>query len=193
VADQPLSRGRAVAHPAYGLCVLDLDDGWSTGRLSLEPLDAHHAAELFAVLDDARLHGFIGGEPLSREDLELRYARLANRRSPDGSELWGNWVLRDEATGKAVGTVQVTLPAGGAAAGPAHVAWVVGVEFQGCGYASEAATALVDRLRRDGWSVVADVHPDHVASARVARAAGLRKTDEIVDGEQRWLAAPAAR
>jgi len=83
------------------------------------------------------------------------------------------------------------LPADGPRAGPATVAWVVGTAFQGLGYASEAAVSLVDRLREEGWSVVADIHPDHGASQQVARAAGLAPTDEVVDGETRWLVGPA--
>lgn len=35
-------------------------------------------------------------------------------------------------------------------------------------------------------AVVAHVHPDHLASAAVAAAAGLTATDEWHDGEMRW-------
>ena len=38
--------------------------------------------------------------------LAQRYARLAARRSPDGHQLWGNWVMRVRDTGDAVGTMQ---------------------------------------------------------------------------------------
>src|SRR4029079_13547264 len=44
--------------------VVDLDQGWRTERLDLEPLTADHAAELAPVLDDATLPEFIGGAPL---------------------------------------------------------------------------------------------------------------------------------
>ena len=95
--------------------MIDLDQGWRTERLDLEPLTADHAAELAPVLDDAALHEFIGGAPLSAEALAQRYAFLAARRSPDGHNLWGNWVMRARDTGNAVGTMQVTMPAGGPA------------------------------------------------------------------------------
>jgi hypothetical protein len=49
---------------------------------------------------------------------------------------------------------------------------------------------VVGRLRDAGWTVVAHVHPDHRASQGVARAAGLRPTDVVQDGEVRWLVAP---
>jgi RimJ/RimL family protein N-acetyltransferase len=169
--------------------VVDVGEGWKTDRLIVEPLTAAHASEMHPVLADAALHTFIGGTPRSAGELEARYARLAVGRSADGTEIWGNWVLRLTAGGAAVGELQATLPAEGPSAGPALVAWVIGTSFQGSGYASEAAISLVDRLRRAGWSVAADIHPDHLASQRVARAAGLTPTEEIVDGEVRWSSA----
>jgi SAM-dependent methyltransferase/RimJ/RimL family protein N-acetyltransferase len=167
--------------------VIDLDQGWRTERLDLEPLTADHAAELAPVLDDAALHEFIGGAPLPARALAQRYARLAARRSPDGEQLWGNWVMRVRETGLAVGTMQVTMPAGGPAAGPAEVAWVVGLLAQGRGYAKEAACGLVALLREAGWTIAAHIHPAHLASQRVASTAGLSPTQEVQDGEIRWV------
>jgi RimJ/RimL family protein N-acetyltransferase len=167
--------------------VVELGDGWRTARLTVEPTTSAHAREMLTVLADPSIYAFMGGAPRSAIELGARYARLAVGHSVDGAELWGNWVLRVTATGAAAGELQATLPAAGPSAGPAIVAWVLGTGFQHHGYASEAAIALVDRLRADAWSVAADIHPDHVASQRVARAASLELTDQVVDGEQRWL------
>jgi RimJ/RimL family protein N-acetyltransferase len=172
--------------------VIDLGRGWRTERLDLEPLTAAHAAELAPLLDDTRLHEFTGGAPLSAAGLAARYERLAVRRSPGGDQMWGNWVMRLRDTGAAVGTVQATLPAGGPATGPAEVAWVVAPTAQGRGYAKEAARSLVGRLCRAGWIVAAHIHPGHVASQRVAHAAGLVPTADMRDGEIRWARSPAA-
>jgi RimJ/RimL family protein N-acetyltransferase len=172
--------------------VIDLDRGWPVERVDLEPLSVAHAAELAPLLDDASLHEFTGGAPLSAAALAARFARLAVRRSPDGDHLWGNWVLRVRATGAAAGMVQATLPAGGPEAGPAEVAWVVVRAAQGHGYAKEAARSLVAVLQEAGWTVVAHVHPAHVASQRVARAAGLSPTTGVHDGEVRWVGMPTA-
>jgi RimJ/RimL family protein N-acetyltransferase len=139
------------------------------------------------VLADPAIYAFIGGAPRSAAELEARYSRLAVGRSADGTEVWGNWVLRVTAIGAAAGELQATLPAAGPGAGPALVAWVLGTGFQGHGFASEAAISLVDRLRAAGWSVAADILPDHLGSQRVARAAGLTVTDQVVGGEQRWM------
>ena len=170
--------------------MIDLDRGWATERLDLEPLAVAHAAELAPLLDDPSLHEFTGGAPLPAAALTDRYARLAVRRSPDGNQMWGNWVIRVRARGAAAGVAQATLPAGGPAAGPAEVAWVLARPAQGRGYASEAARSLVALLRNDGWTVVAHIHPGHLASQRVARAAGLSPTSDVRDGETRWISSP---
>ncbi|MBV9444334.1 MAG: GNAT family N-acetyltransferase [Streptosporangiaceae bacterium] len=170
---------------------MDLDSGWPAERLDFEPLVVAHAAELAPLLDDTSLHEFTGGAPLPPAALAARYSRLATRRSPDDDQMWGNWVMRVRATGQAVGTVQATLPAAGPAAGPAEVAWVVVRAAQGNGYAKEAARSLVARLREAGWSVVAHIHPGHLASQQVARAAGLSPTADVHDGEIRWASTPA--
>lgn len=66
-------------------------------------------------------------------------------------------------------------------------AWVVGTDWQGKGFAKEAAGALVGWLRDRGVvTVIAHVHPEHAASASVAVAAGLIRTNQQRDGELRW-------
>jgi len=175
------------AESGYGQGVIDLNAGWQTERLDLEPLEPADAAELGPALNEASLHRFIGGAPLGARELAARYERLAARRSPDGDQLWGNWVLRVRQTGAAVGTVQATLPADGPAVGPAEVAWVVAGAAQGHGFAKEAARSLTARLSEDGWSVAAYIHPGHCASRRVASAAGMTITATVRDGEQCWI------
>jgi RimJ/RimL family protein N-acetyltransferase len=69
---------------------------------------------------------------------------------------------------------------------------VIGVPWQGKGYATDAARAVVGRLLASGTEVVvAHVHPDHAASAAVARGAGLEPTGVMVHGERRWQLAAA--
>jgi len=87
-----------------------------------------------------------------------------------------------------MGTLQATLTMRNGES-TANVAWVIGVDWQKQGFASEAARALVGWLRQHGAdNVVAHIHPDHQASAAVALRAGLRPTDEQADGERVWRA-----
>jgi RimJ/RimL family protein N-acetyltransferase len=152
-----------------------------TARLVLEPLRVAHASEMAAVLADPALHAFTGGAPLGEEELRRRYERLV-AGSPDPGVAWRNWVIRVIAEDRLAGTVQATLTGD-----VAEVAWVVGTPWQGRGIATEAARALVGRLRGEGVAtVVAHIRPDHRASAAVARAAGLAPTRDERDGEVRW-------
>ncbi|MFE9422587.1 GNAT family N-acetyltransferase [Kitasatospora sp. NPDC006697] len=152
-----------------------------TARLALLPLRVEHAEEMAEVLADPALHHFTGGEPESAEALRRRYLRWA-AGSPDPAVSWCNWVVRLREADCLAGTVQATVTAGAA-----EIAWVVGTPWQRRGLAAEAATGLVDWLAGRGVPVaVAHIHPGHAASAAVARAAGLRPTDRLQDGELRW-------
>ena len=129
-----------------------------------------------------RLHTFTGGRPASEAQLRDRYTAMVVGHSPDGRQTWLNWVLRRRDTGELAGTVQATVDGG-----TAELAWVVAVPHQGAGLAREAAQAVAGRLRASGVQrLVAHVHPDHAASAAVARALGLAPTGTVVDGEVRW-------
>jgi RimJ/RimL family protein N-acetyltransferase len=159
-----------------------------TPRLVLTPLRLEDAEEMAGVLSDVRMYEFTGGEPPTLERLRARYELLAGGRSPDGSEAWLNWIVRTGSPPFAVGVVQATVRGDGTAG---EVAWEIGVDHQGRGYASEAAAALVGWLAGAGIGAIeACIHPDHAASAAVAARAGLAPTDEFVDGERRWLLRP---
>ncbi len=115
------------------------------------------------------------------------FAKWEARRSPDGAELWLNWVLRRRDDGRAVGYVQATVGDGDAA-----IAWTVGTAFQRQGFATEAGHALIAWLR-DNLGVpliVGSVHPDNIASQTAARRIGLRPTDRRHEGEVVWEYVP---
>jgi RimJ/RimL family protein N-acetyltransferase len=160
-------------------------DQISSARLRLVPLTVADAAEMVGVLSGAALYTYTGGTPPGLDGLRARYAAQAAGRSPDGREEWCNWILRREPGGEAVGYVQATISGEGRRA---EIAWVVGLPWQGQGYATEAALALVGWLDSRGVAVIqAHIHPEHTASAAVAHRAGLRPSGVIEDGEQLWL------
>jgi RimJ/RimL family protein N-acetyltransferase len=141
------------------------------------------------VLADPALYAFTGGEPPSLDGLRAQYGMQARGQSPDGTEVWHNWIVRvagdgPAADGEAIGFVQATVTDGGRSA---DVAWTLGVPWQGFGYATEAAIAMVDWLVTHGVrTVTAHIHPDHEASAGVARRLGFAPTERIEDGEVVW-------
>ena len=154
-------------------------------RLVLHPLHVADADEMVAVLADPVLHEFTGGRPATLEELNERYVRWVEG-SGSATELWLNWIVRRRDDEAAIGTVQATV-VGLHEQPEASVAWTIGTPWQRHGYASEATCGLVEWLRQQRIdSVVAHIHPDHVASAAVATRAGLHATDDVVDGEIVW-------
>lgn len=156
----------------------------SDGRLVLEPLRVDHADEMVAVLADVALHTFTGGSPPTLDQLRERYARQVAGPG-DAAQEWRNWIVRVGDDGPVVGFVQATL---GPEPGVAELAWVVGTAWQGRGIARAAAGLVLEHLLVSGEvaRVLAHVHPEHVASQRVAASLGLRPTDRLVDGEVEW-------
>ena len=157
----------------------------ATDRLDLVPLRVADAGEMVAVLADPALYAFIGGMPPRRAALVRRFRAQVAGRSPDGREAWHNWIVRERASGAATGFVQATIVVEGRAS--AEIAWMIGTPWQGRGFATESARALVAWLEARGVrSIAAHIHPDHAASAAVAERAGLAPTDEVVEGERVW-------
>ena len=157
----------------------------SSARLRLVPVTVADAGEMVRVLSGAALYAFTGGSPPGLDELRARYARQAAGRSPGGQEEWHNWILRREPGGEAIGYVQATIVEDGRRA---EIAWVVGLDWQGRGYATEAARALVTWLDARGTTVIqAHIHPGHAASAAVAWRAGLRPAGTFQAGEQLWV------
>lgn len=156
-----------------------------TGSVVLTPLAVDDAPDMVSVLADASIYEFIGGRAPTLDRLVETYGRLAAGRSDDGSQIWHNWVVRRVVDEVAVGTVQATVFVDD---DRADVAWIVGPKWQARGYASAAARAMVDWLTTCGVALItAHIHPDHAASAKVATNAGLVPTEEIHDGERRWV------
>jgi len=136
------------------------------------------------VLADAALYAFTGGRPPSPDELRARYRHQVVGWSPDGREAWRNWIVRTLDPDEAVGFVQSTTTNSGRVA---DIAWVIGVPWQGRGFATEAARTLVAWLETHGvTTITAHVHPDHAASVRVAERAGLLATNAVEDGERIW-------
>lgn len=160
----------------------------ATPRLQLEPLRSEHAIEAAAAFDDIALDSFTGGAPATVEALRSRYESQVVGHSLDGTQAWLNWMLRRVDNDELIGTVQATVSHPENQRISAELAWVVSTRHQGNGYAREAAVAVDTWLRqRDVGSILAHIHPAHEASGGVARALGLRRTNTVVDGEERWV------
>ena len=157
-------------------------DGRPLATVTLEPLRVEHADEMWPVLADAALYEFMGGEPPSRDALARRYrSQVAGSGQPE--ESWRNWIVRRTDCGEAVGFVQATI-----VDGTAEIAWLIGVNHQGQGFASRAVRKMVEELAVSGVAdLTAHIRPDHRRSQDVASAVGLERTGAVDDeGEEIW-------
>lgn len=153
-----------------------------TARLVLTPLRVEDTVPMLPVLGKPGLYEFTGGTPPTLDQLEARYRSQVTGSSTPG-EAWFNWIMWLPTPATAIGFVQAT-----AENVSAEMAWVVGVDWQGQGFAKEAAAAVKAWLSRQGVTEFsAHIHPEHIASQRVAAAVGLTATGRLdEDGEQIW-------
>lgn len=138
--------------------------------LTLEPQVAAHAAALFPILRDPSLYVFTDDkEPVSEDWLRERFARLESRQSPDGSQRWLNWLVRN-AHGEAVGYVQATV-----IGRDAEIAYVLGRQYWQRGYGFAACRAVMTELSEayEVTRITATLDRDNLASLALLRKLGL--------------------
>jgi RimJ/RimL family protein N-acetyltransferase len=152
-----------------------------TADLTLEPLVAGHAEAMFGVLSEPGLYRYLDFvPPPSLDHLRGVYEELEARVSPDGSQLWLNWVVRPR-DGAPVGFVQATV-----SGADAWVAYVLAGEYWGRGYAFQATQAVVDHLRATCGVArfLATVEAGNERSIRLLRRLGFRVATQAEAQEQ---------
>jgi hypothetical protein len=110
-----------------------------------------HAAEMVVVLGAPELYRFTGGRPPDVRELRERYARQVKGRSPDGREVWRNWVARRRAAGVAVGWIQAALTGSGMQC-TAELAWTIGADHHLGG--RQRACVTPRATQRSSWRLL---------------------------------------
>ncbi len=147
----------------------------TTARLDLRPHRLSDLDALAAIYGDAAVMRFIGGEPISREELWNRLLRYHGHWALLG---FGLWAVEESATGRLIGNVGFAdfhRGLGDDFDGVPEAAWVLGLEVQGKGHAAEAMTAALGWLDAlgEGRSVCI-INPANAASLRLAARLGYR-------------------
>lgn len=143
----------------------------ASARLIIEPLSPGHAGELFAALDDPRVHRWVDTPvPGSVETLAADIHRMQCGPA-DAGEQWLNWALRRRDLGSCIGTLQATVEADGLA----WIAYVLGAASWRQGFATEAVRWLIDELRSHHGvtRLRASVDQRNHASVQVLERAGF--------------------
>lgn len=160
---------------------MPLPDVPATSTVALEPLRPAHAVEMFAGLADAAGYVFLPEDPPeSPEALRTRYEQLCAGVSPDGEEVWRNWVVRSCDAGTLVGYTQATIRDRRALLGY-HIfpcRW-----RQGLGTAAVRLTVvtLLERFRVEEIHALVDTR--NAASSSLLRRLGFRLSRTIIGAD----------
>lgn len=101
--------------------------------------------------------------------------------SPSEGETWHNWIIRLVEDGVAVGFVEATVTDV-----EADIACLIGVDLQGRGFATEAATAMIEWLVAGGTRrMVAHIHPDHPPRERWRLRSGWCRPERSISKVRR--------
>ena len=152
-----------------------------TPRLRLRPHRRDDFPACIALWADPYVTRYIGGRPLTREEVWARFLRYA------GSWHWlgfGYWAVEELSSAQFVGELgyaqnertfdpSLALVDGAGRTMP-EVGWILAPQFHGKGYATEAARRALDYAFTDmGRDVVISlIRPANVRSAQVARRLG---------------------
>jgi RimJ/RimL family protein N-acetyltransferase len=158
-----------------------LEASLHTPRLRLEPIAERHADGLWLPLADPLLYSHVPqGPPPSLQALRERCALLSTRRSPQGDELWLNWVMCDARDGRYLGRLQATVRADASA----WIAYEVFSPFWHQGFAIEGCAVMI------GWLIHTLGVRQLAAEVDSLNEASLRLLDRL--GFQRASFRPAA-
>ena len=152
----------------------------ATPTLTLEPLTVSHAGELFEHLSNPEMYEFLPQDPPpSIVALRERYQRWESRRSPSGSELWLNWIIRHESV--AAGLQQATCTK----TKKALIAYQIVTPFQRRGIATEAIPVMLNHLHQAAAIETARALVDtrNARSIRLLERLGFAKTRLIRDAD----------
>jgi RimJ/RimL family protein N-acetyltransferase len=81
-----------------------------TRRYTLEPLQIHHARALCRGLSQPGLYRYLPDrDPRDLGGVTAQIRAILRGRSPDGDDIWCNWMIRRNADAACIGTLQATI------------------------------------------------------------------------------------
>jgi len=165
-----------------------------TPRLVLRQHRPSDLADSLTMWSDPVVTRYLGGTPLSEEDVWLRLLRYAGNWALLG---YGFWLVQERATGAFVGEVgfhELKRDTQPSFAGTPEIGWGLVPKFHRQGMAREAVRAALawGDVHIESDSFVCMIHPDNAASIRVAQALGFERQGEATykGGTQRLFKRP---
>ena len=158
----------------------DLSLVLETPRLRVVPLNVDAARDLFPLFNDEELYRYTTRVVPTEEQLDSWIERWRERRSPDGYEVWLNWVVRVMPSGEPAGHVQAAVYDDHSA----EISCMVGCDYQSRGFAREAleVTAKAMRAHLGVERLRGRIHPENVAAKLVALELGMAPLGQVDGG-----------
>ncbi|MGW9308413.1 GNAT family N-acetyltransferase [Saccharomonospora azurea] len=161
-------------HPAPALHAQETLPTLTTDRLTLRPAAVADLDAMHAYLSRQDVCRYLLHEPLSHDEVKAKLVACEERATlGEKGDFVRLAVVRDE-DGAVVGDVILDITAPEAAT--VEIGWVFSPDVAGRGYATEAAVALRDYAFEtlNAHRIVAQLHPDNTASARLCERLGMR-------------------
>jgi RimJ/RimL family protein N-acetyltransferase len=159
-----------------------------TPRLVIRPWTHDEAGRLLDILSRIEVVQWLGdGEPVLMKDLDEAHERIDRYRVRSETPPLGFWAVEVRETGVVAGSVLLlTLP--NAEDGEVEVGWHLHPDSWGHGYATEAATAVIQHGFEAGLPAVhAITHLTNDRSQAVCRRLGLDDLGEMT----KWYEEPS--
>ena len=146
--------------------------------LVLEPLRPDHAECMLAGLADPRAYAFLSSDPPDFDTLRRRYVRQAAGLSPDGAQLWRNWIIRRD--GDPAGFTQATIDGA-----TARIAYQIFPPLWRHGIGRRAVAATLDLVFAMPMveRAVALIDTRNIASQRLVLGLGFELARTIVNAD----------
>jgi len=153
-----------------------------TERLRLRGHQLTDFSACAAMWADPVVTRYVGGKPLTREEVWARLLRYVGHWALLG---FGYWAAEEKATGLFVGELgfgdfkrELQPPLDGVP----ELGWILAVHAHGRGYATEAARAALAWGEKNFGRLPTAclIHPENAASIRVAEKCGYRETQRTM-------------
>jgi len=153
-----------------------------TNRLVLRRLSLADAADLYRIYSDPETMGFMGKSPDSiEEERDHIQSHIAHHYEKYGVGLWATVLKENNRLIGRCGLMRKQIEG----VEEVEIAYLLGREYWGRGLATEAAEAIVKHgCAKYGFKrIVAVIHPQNVASIRVAEKIGMKYERDVLYGD----------
>jgi RimJ/RimL family protein N-acetyltransferase len=149
-----------------------------TQRLKLRAHGLGDFTASAAMWADPQVTQFVGGKPFTEEESWTRLLRYVGHWALLG---FGYWVVEEKQTGKFLGEVgfaDYKRDLEPSLKGTPEIGWALASQAHGKGYATEAvrAAAAWGEVHFQKARTACIIHPENIASVRVAEKCGYRKS-----------------